>query len=70
MRVAPADDGLHRAALSGGGYRDAESLFRSKPIADIRAAESSTRTLIANDRYNSRASRASPSTALRPAGTD
>ena len=46
MRVLPAEEGLQRASLSGGGYRDAESLFRSKPIADIRTAESSTRSLI------------------------
>ncbi|EXC25313.1 hypothetical protein L484_003747 [Morus notabilis] len=46
MRVVPVDDGLQRASLSGGGYRDAESLFRSKPISEIRTAESTTRSLI------------------------
>ncbi|KAL5549142.1 hypothetical protein UlMin_004373 [Ulmus minor] len=48
MRVAaPAavDDG-RRASLSGVGYRDAETLFRSKPISEIRNVESTTRSHI------------------------
>ncbi|KAK0579791.1 hypothetical protein LWI29_031493 [Acer saccharum] len=34
------------ATLSGGGYRDAESLFRTKPISEIRNVELNTRKQI------------------------
>ncbi|KAL5843078.1 hypothetical protein ACOSQ3_013681 [Xanthoceras sorbifolium] len=34
------------ASLSGGGYRDAESLFRTKPISEIRNVELTTRKQI------------------------
>ncbi|KAJ4844214.1 Golgi transport complex subunit 1 [Turnera subulata] len=44
MPTASADDRV--ATLSGGGYRDAESLFRTKPISEIRTVESSTRKQI------------------------
>ncbi|GAB2277136.1 hypothetical protein Dimus_011844 [Dionaea muscipula] len=43
MRVSPADQS---AALSGAGYRDAESLFRANPIPEIRNVESHTRKQI------------------------
>ncbi|GAB2287118.1 hypothetical protein Dimus_021504 [Dionaea muscipula] len=43
MRVSPADQS---AALAGAGYRDAESLFRTKPISEIRNLESETRKQI------------------------
>ncbi|XP_062105118.1 conserved oligomeric Golgi complex subunit 1 [Humulus lupulus] len=48
MRVPPAafDDDGRKASLSGGGFRDAEALFRSKPISEIRNAESTTRSHI------------------------
>uniref|UniRef100_A0A803RBS8 Conserved oligomeric Golgi complex subunit 1 n=1 Tax=Cannabis sativa TaxID=3483 RepID=A0A803RBS8_CANSA len=46
MRVPPADDDGRKATLSGGGFRDAEALFRSKPISEIRNAESTTRSHI------------------------
>ncbi|KDP32491.1 hypothetical protein JCGZ_13416 [Jatropha curcas] len=39
-----ADD--RSATLSGGGYRDAEALFRSKPISQIRNVEATTRKQI------------------------
>ncbi|XP_022929746.1 conserved oligomeric Golgi complex subunit 1-like isoform X1 [Cucurbita moschata] len=43
--------GVHSASSidgggGGGGYRDAESLFRTKPISEIREVESSTRAQI------------------------
>ncbi|CAK7326004.1 unnamed protein product [Dovyalis caffra] len=44
MRVStPSVTDDRAASLSGGGYRDAESLFRTKTIADIRNVESATR---------------------------
>ncbi|KAH7541750.1 hypothetical protein FEM48_Zijuj02G0000900 [Ziziphus jujuba var. spinosa] len=47
MRVPPVtSDDTRKAALAGGGYRDAESLFRTKPISEIRKVESSTRDFI------------------------
>ncbi|KAF3439410.1 hypothetical protein FNV43_RR17688 [Rhamnella rubrinervis] len=48
MRVPPASasDDTRKASLAGGGYRDAESLFRTEPISEIRNVESSTRDFI------------------------
>ncbi|GAB4835330.1 Golgi transport complex subunit 1 [Ancistrocladus abbreviatus] len=43
MRVSSADQS---ATLSGAGYRDAESLFRTKPISEIRNVEANTRKQI------------------------
>ncbi|GAV81921.1 Vps51 domain-containing protein [Cephalotus follicularis] len=44
MRVSPVAE--RKASLSGGGYRDAESIFRSKPIPEIRNVESETQRQI------------------------
>ncbi|KAL8159400.1 hypothetical protein V2J09_000937 [Rumex salicifolius] len=43
MGISSADQS---AALAGVGYRDAESLFRTKPISEIRNVESNTRKQI------------------------
>ncbi|KAJ0017398.1 hypothetical protein Pint_11673 [Pistacia integerrima] len=42
--TASAEDRI--ATLSGGGYRDAESLFRTKPISEIRNVELTTKKQI------------------------
>ena len=43
MRVStPSVTDERAATLSGGGYRDAESLFRTKAIPEIRNVESET----------------------------
>ncbi|KAM7280401.1 hypothetical protein ACFE04_007535 [Oxalis oulophora] len=42
----PMADDNRRANLSGGGYRDAESLFRTKPVSEIRTVESETKNQI------------------------
>ncbi|KAJ6690061.1 hypothetical protein OIU85_006352 [Salix viminalis] len=46
MRVSTPSATDDRARLSGGGYRDAESLFRTKTISEIRNVESATRQQI------------------------
>ncbi|KAJ4842321.1 hypothetical protein Tsubulata_046533 [Turnera subulata] len=43
-KTATTDDRV--ATLSGGGYGDAESLIRTKPISEIRTVESSARKQI------------------------
>ncbi|GAB4855925.1 Golgi transport complex subunit 1 [Ancistrocladus abbreviatus] len=43
MGVSSADQS---ATVAGAGYRDADSLFRTKPISNIRNVESNTRKLI------------------------
>ncbi|KAJ9176055.1 hypothetical protein P3X46_011405 [Hevea brasiliensis] len=42
MRVSSTSADDRAATLSGGGYRDAETLFRAKPISQIRDAETTT----------------------------
>ncbi|KAJ6350483.1 hypothetical protein OIU78_006617 [Salix suchowensis] len=46
MRVSTPSATDDRARPSGGGYRDAESLFRTKTISEIRNVESATRQQI------------------------
>ncbi|EEF47321.1 conserved oligomeric Golgi complex subunit 1 [Ricinus communis] len=46
MRVSSASADDRSATLSGGGFRDAETLFRSKTISEIRNVEATTRKQI------------------------
>ncbi|XP_043805179.1 conserved oligomeric Golgi complex subunit 1 isoform X4 [Manihot esculenta] len=46
MRVSSASADDRAATISGEGYRDAETLFRTKPISQIRDVEATTRKQI------------------------